>query len=213
MQYFTIILQALALTAAISIDAFAAGFAYGSNQIKIPFRSMQAINLICAGVLAFSLLAGHVVRPWLPAGLTAGISFAILFLMGSYKLAGSITKIFLQKHSDFNREFAFSAFNLKFILHLCAKPEAADLDGSRVLTLGEAAALAVALSLDGLAVGFGAAMGSVNVLAAILCSLVVGFFAIWLGCLTGHSAAKKLPFDLSWLGGAMLIGLAVVQLV
>ena len=212
MRFIFIALEAIVLTSALSIDAFAAGFAYGSNQIKIPFRSMQAINLICTGFLALSLLAGNLISTWLPEGLAAGIGAAILLLLGIYKLIGSITRALVRKHSNFNREFQFSAFNLKFILHLCANPQAADLDGSHVLTLGEAAALAVALSLDGLAVGFGAAMSQVNVFAVIVCSLAVGFAALWLGSRLGNGAAKKLPFDLSWLGGAMLIGLAVVQL-
>ena len=213
MRFVFIMLEAVVLTSALSVDAFAAGFAYGSNKIKLPFRSMQVINLICTGFLALSLLAGNLISAWLPEGLAEGIGAAILLLLGFYKLAGSITRIFVRKHSGFNREFRFTAFNLKFILHLCANPQAADLDNSHVLTLGEAAALAVALSLDGLAVGFGAAMSRVNLVAVMLCSLVVGFAALWLGSRLGNGAAKKLPFDLSWLGGAMLIGLAVAQLI
>ena len=42
----------------------------------------------------------------------------------------------------------------------------------------EAASMAIALSLDGLAVGFGAALGGVSWLAVILLSLVTGMFAI-----------------------------------
>jgi len=200
------------LTAALSTDAFAAAFAYGSNKIKMPARSMHAINFICAGFLTISLLLGRVVTAWLPEGLAAGLGFAILFLLGFYKLAGSIVRMIVQRHRDFQRELQFSAFDLKFILHLCANPQAADIDGSRVLTLGEAAALAIALSLDGLAVGFGAAMSQVNKPAVILCSLVVGFAALWLGSCLGNGVAKKLPFNLSWLGGVLLMGLAVVGL-
>ena len=213
MRFVFIALEAIVLTAAVSVDAFAAGFAYGSNKIKIPFRSMLAINLICTGFLTLSLLAGNFIGAWLPDGLAAGAGFAILLLLGLYKLVGSVARALVRKHSGFNREFQFSAFNLKFILHLCANPQAADLDDSHVLTLGEAAALAVALSLDGMAVGFGAAMSQVNAFAVMLCSLVVGFAALWLGSRLGAGAARKLPFDLSWLGGAMLIGLAVAAVV
>lgn len=206
------LLEAMVLTAALEIDAFAAAFAYGSNKIKIPARSLCLINVICSGFLALSLLVGRAISGWLPDGLAAGLGFAILFLLGFYKLAGSLVRLMMQRHRDFRREFNFTAFDLKFILHLCANPQAADIDGSRVLTLGEAAALAIALSLDGLAVGFGAAMGQVNKPAVILCSLVVGFVALWLGSRLGNGVAKKLPFNLSWLGGALLMGLAVAGL-
>ncbi|MCL2446669.1 MAG: manganese efflux pump [Oscillospiraceae bacterium] len=207
-----VLLEAMVLTAALSVDAFAAAFAYGSNKINIPARSMHAINFICAGFLTVSLLLGRLISVWLPTGLAAGMGFAILFLLGFYKLAGSIVRMIVQRNRHFCRDFEFTAFDLKFILHLCANPQAADIDGSRVLTLGEAAALAVALSLDGLAVGFGAAMSQVNKPAVILCSLVVGFVALWLGSRLGNGVAKKLPFNLSWLGGALLMGLAVAGL-
>jgi len=204
-----IVLEAMVLTAALSVDAFAAAFAYGSNNIRIPARSLHAINFICAGFLTTSLLFGGVLSIWLPSGLAAGLGFAILFVLGFYKLAGGIVRMVVQRNRDFCRDVEFTAFDLKFILHLCANPQAADVDGSRVLTLGEAAALAVALSLDGLAVGFAAAMSQVNKPAVIACSLVVGFAALWLGSRVGNGVAKKLPFNLGWLGGALLMALAV----
>ncbi|MCL2531136.1 MAG: manganese efflux pump [Oscillospiraceae bacterium] len=205
-------LEAMVLTAALEIDAFAAAFAYGSNKIKIPARSLCLINVVCSGVLTLTLLLGSLISGWLPVGLAAGMGFAILFLLGFYKLSSSVVRMIVQRNRDFCREFNFNAFDLKFILHLCANPQAADIDGSRVLTMGEAAALAIALSLDGLAVGFGAAMSQVNKPAVIICSLVMGFVALWLGSRLGNGVAKKLPFNLSWLGGALLMILAVVGL-
>ncbi|MFR7949564.1 MAG: manganese efflux pump [Acutalibacteraceae bacterium] len=103
-------------------------------------------------------------------------------------------------------------FSLKFILDVYADPEKADRDGSRVLSPAEAASLAVALSLDGLAVGFGAALMQVNVLIVMLFSLAVGMLAVRLGGKIGNRAAQKLSFDLSWFSGALLIVLAILKL-
>jgi putative Mn2+ efflux pump MntP len=68
------------------------------------------------------------------------------------------------------------------------------------------------LSLDGLAVGFGAAMGNVNVTAVIAFSLVTNALAILLGCYIGNKIAKKIPVDLSWLSGVILAALALSKL-
>ena len=70
------------MSSALSIDAFAASFAYGSNKIKIPFLSAQIINLICTGILALSLLIGSLVKQLIPAWLTAVLCFALLFILG-----------------------------------------------------------------------------------------------------------------------------------
>lgn len=134
------------------------------------------------------------------------------FLLGVAKLCDSAIKTLIRRHKRMHRQVSFSVFSLKFILDVYADPEKADRDGSRVLSPAEAASLAVALSLDGLAVGFGAALMQVNVLIVMLFSLAVGMLAVRLGGKIGNRAAQKLSFDLSWFSGALLIVLAILKL-
>ena len=98
------------------------------------------------------------------------------------------------------------------MLSIYADPEKADRDQSKTISPAEAASLAIALSLDGLAVGFGAAMGNVNAWAVVLWSLVTNTAAILLGALLGNKIAQKLTFNLSWVSGAILILLAISKL-
>jgi putative Mn2+ efflux pump MntP len=100
-------------------------------------------------------------------------------------------------------------FDLKLILRLYADPEAADADTSGCISAKEAGVLAVSLSLDGMAVGFGAALLSINVWALLGWSLVTNMVAIIAGRHMGHTLADKLPFNISWLSGVVLIGLAI----
>lgn len=205
-------LEALLLVVALSLDAFVASFAYGAQRIRIPYSSAAIISVICTAMLAVSLLAGSLLRPFLPQSLTKGLCFAILFLLGLVKLCDSTIKTLIRKHKRMHRQVSFSLFSLKFILDVYADPEKADRDGSRELSPAEAASLAVALSLDGLAVGFGAALMQVNFLMVMLFSLAAGMLAVRLGGKIGNRAAQKLPFDLSWLSGALLIVLAILKL-
>lgn len=211
MHFFTV-LEALTLASALSIDAFVASFAYGSRKIRLPFKSVQIINFICGGITGISLLAGSALRSYIPETATTVICFAVLFALGLVKLLDSTTKTIIRKYDDIHKEITFSLFNFKFILHLYANPEDADVDGSKVLSPAEAASLAVALSLDGVTVGLGAALGNVNGLAVFICSLAVGTAALLLGGLVGNRVAKKSPFNLSWLSGVILIILAVTKL-
>lgn len=200
------------LASALSMDAFVASFAYGSNKIKIPMLSIQIINIVCSSILGISLLVGTLVKQYIPDWLTIMICFTILFVLGIAKLLDSIIKSIIRKYNNFNKEIEFSMFNIKFILSLYANPEDADIDSSRIISPMEASSLAIALSLDGLAVGFGAALGNVNGLAIFLSSLVTNAIAVILGCYLGNKIARKLSFNLSWLSGILLIFLAFLKL-
>ena len=207
--------EALALALSLSLDAFTVGFAYGSNKIKIPFISVQIINIICSAFTGISFFAGNIIKNYIPENqywITVFICFGVLMILGTIKLLDSFTKTIIRKHKNLNKKIKFSFFSFKFILTLYADPEKADVDMSKTLSPVEAVALAVSLSLDGLVVGFGAAMGDVNGLAVVIFSLATNAFAIISGCYTGNKIAKKFPFNLSWLSGVILIALAFSKL-
>ena len=205
--------EAIAIAGILSMDVFATGFAYGSKKIKIPFSSVMVINLICSGTLGLSLFLGGLAKDFLTPLLPKIICFLILISLGMSKLFDSFTRTFISKNTEFNREIKFSLFNFKFILNLYANPEQADVNLSKTISPGEAVSLALAMSLDGLAVGFGAAMVNVNGYLTVLSSLIMTMIAINLGCLTGKKIADRSPVNLSWIGGAVLIVLAFLKLV
>ncbi|MCL2404694.1 MAG: sporulation membrane protein YtaF [Defluviitaleaceae bacterium] len=209
---FLYLFGAAALAFSVSLDAFAASFAYGCNKIKIPILSAMIINLICTASIGLSFLFGSALSQHLPGWVAVGLSFSILLIIGITKLLDSITKSIIRKHSDINKEIKLSLFNFKLILRLYADPEVADVDASLCISSKEAVVLAVSLSLDGFAVGFGAALFGFNIWAIILFSLLANGLALWLGSLLGNKAAKNLRFNISWLAGVILVGLAFMQL-
>lgn len=207
-----IVSEAAVIAFALSIDAFVASFSYGSNRIKMPFLSVQIINLVCGVILGLSLFAGHFFQQYIPASLTTMLSFGILFVLGIIKILDSTIKSLIRKYTGLKKEIRFSMLSLKFIFSIYADPEQADADCSKRISPVEAVSLAVALSLDGAAVGFGAALGNANVLAVFLCSLVTDTAALMLGSYVGNKLAGKLPFNVSWLSGFLLIVLALFRL-
>lgn len=207
-----IFFEAIILALTCSIDAFAASFAYGTNKIKIPFISNQIINFICCTILGISLLFGAIVRNYIPSHLTIIISFIILFILGIIKLFDSITKSLIRKYNNITKELKFSFFNFKFILKLYADPEDADIDSSRDISPTEAVALAFSLSLDGLAIGFGAALSNINILVVVIAALLINMIALISGVNLGNKLAKKSSVNLSWISGVILIILAFSKL-
>lgn len=206
------VINALIFSSALSIDAFIASFAYGSNKIKIPMLSIQIINIICSLILGISILLGTLIKNYIPDWLTVTISFSLLFIMGAIKLLDSIIKSIIRKYNNFNKELEFSMFNIKFILNLYANPEEADIDSSRTISPAEAASLAIALSFDGLIVGVGAVLGNINGAAVFLTSLFTNTIALLAGYHAGNIMARKLTFNLSWISGILLMFLAFLKL-
>ncbi|MCL2087525.1 MAG: sporulation membrane protein YtaF [Oscillospiraceae bacterium] len=208
-------LEGFIIAASCSLDALAASFAYGNNKIKIPFLSVIVITVVCSCVLGLSLFFGEFLREFLPTSLTTIASFWVLFIIGTLKLFDSITKSIIRKYNksgDSLLRIKFSAFNFRFILNLYADPEKADLDASKTISCFEAAGLALALSLDGAAIGFGAALGQVSVTAVFMSSLVLHLIMLPLGCHIGNKTAGKLNFNLSWLSGLILMLMAAIKL-
>ena len=206
------ILGAAALALSLSLDTFAACFAYGSGKYRLPFCSGLLIDLITSAVLGLSMLLGAFLQPWLAPAFSKAVCFCLLFLMGTAHLLDELTKAFLRKHGGFSRNISFSALNLRFVLSVYADPENADADDSRSISPKEALSLAAALSLDGAAAGFGAALGSADPAAVFLASLIIGGSAVFGGFFLGTLPAARLRFPLSWLSGAILIALAFGQL-
>ena len=206
------IIQAVLLVFAVSADAFVSALAYGVKKIRIPASSVIIISSICSLFLGISLYAGEFIRRFLPDRTAGFICFFILFTLGLIKLLDNAVKTFIKRRSHLNKQIKFKLLSLNFILNIYANPEDADSDRSKNLSAGEAASLAVALSLDGLAAGAAAALGGANKPLIIALSLFVGILAITLGCRIANKATTKSQAVFSWLGGAGLIVLAVHKL-
>lgn len=202
--------EAFIIAATLSLDSFAGSFAYGTSKIKIPFRSALTIAFVCSAALGFTLFLGGVIRPYIDAAAVKYISFAVLLAIGAFKLLEEVIKMLLKKKAD--KELAFNIFNFRLILKVFQSETEADINKDKVLSAAEAATLAAALSIDGLAVGFSAGLAQVNALFLILFSFLTGFAAVISGRKAGEKIASKIKINLSWLSGLILVAIAVLKL-
>lgn len=181
-------LKTLVLVTALSVDAFVASFSFGARKVKIPVFSIAVINLVCTVFLAGSMLLGGLLTPYLPSWLTTGICFTILFSIGLTKL--------LQKPSQAAQHVPNSRY----------------IQIDNYLSPFEAALLSIALSLDGLSVGFGIGLTAFHIYQVILYSLITNTAAILCGCWLGHKMADRLKMNLTALSGILLMLLALMKL-
>ncbi len=179
------LLETILLALALSIDSFAAGFAYGIDRVRIPPASVFILSLISCLTLAVSLSAGHLVCRFLPEPLTADLGFLILLVLGTVKL--------------FDRS--------------CKKQtDRANKDHDSCLSASEAVSLGIALSIDSAAAGLGAGALPVWFVPALAAVFVTGTAAILGGSFLGQTLSRRTHMELGWLGGVLLIILAFFRL-
>lgn len=211
MEFMLILFQTFLLVLALGIDAFVCSFSYGANKIKIPLKSLLMINVITITLLFVGTMTAGLLSLILPSFLLEWIPFSILFFLGISKVFEGVIKAFIRKHKG-SRHVKFSLFNLGFILQIYADYEQADADDSKELSVKEAIPLAVALGIDGLSVGFSVGLTAISVPLLLGMSFIVEFFCVLLGAALGRNTAKRINFDLSILGGFILITIALFEL-
>ncbi|MDF2594711.1 MAG: sporulation rane protein YtaF [Clostridia bacterium] len=205
-------LESFLLVVSLCVDALVAGFAYGANKIKIPFLSGTVLTCISTLFLIISLSLGALIKDMIPMGLAPFICFAILIFLGVGRLFEGLIKGFLTKTASSPHDIEFTLFDFKLIFNVYADATLADVDHSKVLSTKESIYLGIALSLDSLAVGFGAGFTAVHFYEVVLLSLILNALALLIGGFLGKRFADKLYTDLSWVSGIILILLAVLKL-
>lgn len=197
------------LVVALSLDALVAALGYGVSAIRIPFRSLCVIAAICSGALALSIWGGGLLAPLIPPMAAKGLGCGILALLGLLKLIEEPLKRRRKAPPCPTPNQSLSPGDL---LSIYCSPNCADRDGSRTLSPGEAAALAAALSLDGIAAGLGAGAVAIGPLPVLLCSIVVHLVLIRFGEWLGRRLARAISLPLAPVCGLMLLLLAAVTL-
>ena len=184
------------LVLVLSMDAFAAGFSYGLEKVRVPFLSLSIIALLSGSMLTASMLLGNLVLDMIPERFTRGLSFFILFLLSLYKFYDALPWLH-RKSAHLTTE------------KISQKVNRQDKD---LLSCREAALLAFALSVDNISAGL--CTGTVSLPPALLWLLTTAIHFLTLK--TGLTAGKIMSDrsgGLAWLGAAILLVLAFLRLI
>ncbi len=180
-------LEIFFLSAAVSVDAFAACFSLGLRRVKIPLISVLILSCISTLFLSLSLFAGTALSSLLPVELTKKLSFLLLFILG-------LSKLFERCDETADK---------------------ANKNHDNLLSSKEAFFLGFALSLDCLAAGLGAGMITADFRPLLAQIVLIPFFMsaifIVLGDFLGKMLSTRLGGNFCRLGGLLLIALAFFQ--
>lgn len=175
-------ITALILGLSLSADALASGFAAGASRLRVPLHSAVAAATVSAAFVAVGMATGNVSALFLPEVVKKYLSFFVLAVFGLIKLAG-----------------AGSSF------------PTADKNRDRNLSVSEGVSLGAALSVDGLAAGFGVMATAGMVICATAFTFLFTAAALYLGA-KGGSGMKSGRWG-NVAAGLALIILAVQKIV
>lgn len=202
-------LQEIILAVIISIDTFLAAAAYRSGNIKIPLISAIVINAVGAFFLGIALLLSDMLSRFISAEICGIFGFIILTAIGIVTVFKSLIRNLVRRLSQRGE---LSLHTNGIVVKLYLDDTAADFDCSKILSPKEAAALALAGSLDSVSTGLSVGFNEINPAISACFAFIAGFAAIILGSLTGKKISS-MNHDLSWLGGIALIGFAIFEFV
>ncbi len=168
---------------ALTMDSFMVSFSYGASRIKIPFSVVAGMNLVMSGMLGIAVWMGNGFAHFLKGRTTDILAGVLLGGMGGYQIYQSVR---------------------------AQKQNATKKTGK--LNLMSGMILAMALSIDSVAVGMGAGLLEGVRWMLVAGAFLWGIFMMEIGWKLGKYCAKFYKKDLSWIGGLCLLLLAFFAL-
>lgn len=207
-------LYVILLGFAVSLDAFAAGAAYGLKSIKVPSRSLAVIGVITAVCTGVAMALAYYLGSFLNAHLAVVTGSLLLITIGAFNIFHEyITKKSLCQETESNDTRLTFRIG-RIVVNIMADPETADIDHSSSISPSEAVLLGLALGIDNMIASFAAALIKPLPLytPAIMALIQVLLIA------AGISAATRLASDtfkkrFPYVPGATLIILGLLRLV
>lgn len=191
----------------VSIDIYLAAAACCNSGVKIPLSSALVIDMFSASVLFISITLSSIISGFISSHTIHIIGTAVLITIGSLNIAKSILRSVI-RHISEKDGISVKMGELSVFVKLCLDDSAVDMDSSKVLSIGEAAVLALAGSFDAAATGLSCGGKDISAIGAAAAVFICGASALILGSLTGRKISS-LNRDFSWTGGLFLILFAV----
>jgi putative sporulation protein YtaF len=216
------------LALALSLDSFTVGLLYGARGIRLSWGAMLVVSLATGLLLAAAMAGGRLVAAVLAPHLAQRFGAILLTGVGCWVTyqtwrgqrqgGGPPDRAAEPEEASAPpglqpRIWRVRLGSVGIVIQILREPGAADMDRSGHINLLEAWVLGVALALDSVAAGLGAAMAGFSQVGLPIAA-AGGSLALML---IGSRSARFLPFRLegrwSLLHGLVLVGLGLYRMV
>ncbi len=205
------------LALSVSIDALGTGLSYSVRGIQIPFFAKFLMSVLAYLFSSFSVFAGITLSQILPEDFAKILGVLILCLMGFWIIFQARFKKEepVKPVKNEKRIFSFIIKSMGITIKIIRDPKSGDLNGSSYIEPIEAVYIGIALSVDSLCAGVGAAMMGLNDAFIPLSVAAMQFIFLTLGSWVGK---KLMKFNLNakiwvFISGSVLVMLGLMRLV
>ncbi|MDR3270995.1 MAG: manganese efflux pump [Peptococcaceae bacterium] len=222
----------LLLALALSIDGFGVGLSYGLRRIRLPISSLSVIALCTILAMGVSMALGNLIRIWVDFFPIQLLGAAMILVLGIFQVVRALKHRWRQAQDavDPGEEAAVPAFAalsvplddeplariqlryLGLVIQVLRTPDLADMDGSGVITFYESILLGVALAMDALVSGAGAAMAGMEWPIVFFVALIQ-VLMIKSGQWLAHKTPRRLMEAAEFLPGAVLMLVGIGKMI
>lgn len=225
------------LAFAVSLDGFGVGVTYGLRKIRIPFLSVFIIACCSGFIIWLSMQAGGWLSHYISESAAKLVGAAILIAIGCWALIqltrsrsgededdliaanskqaelSDVSGIGATSVDEAAQLLKLELKSLGLVIQILRAPQSADVDRSGIISASEAVMLGVALSLDALGAGLGAALlGLPALLTSIVIAAASAIFLVSGTRLGLRYSARRGMYALSYLPGILLIMMGITKL-
>lgn len=213
-------LMILLLSMVVSLDGFSAALAYGAKHVRISPLALLIIGSSSALIMFTAMQFGQLAAGWLQPELGRYIGAGILIALGLYLLLQHGASISASQdsarkpkaiHTKAIAQIRVRALGI--VIQILHDPLVADRDHSGVISWQESLLLGIALALDAVGAGIGAAMAGMPALQTAITIGVVKLLALISGWELGYRVRGMLDHRvLSRMPGVLLIFLGLLNI-
>lgn len=146
----------IVLAVGVSIDALAAGTAYGLKSIRVPLLSLIVIGAITGMCTVGAMIGARSFSEAINSSLVAWFGAILLFALGFWSIIVEYLARVTNKNNRHSEKLNHSLGEM--LIDVMAQPELADSDKSNSISCIEAISLGVALGMDNMIATFAACM-------------------------------------------------------
>lgn len=202
------IISSIILAFSASIDSLIIGLAYGIKKIKIGFISNIVIAIVITLGTFLSMYIGLILSKFIPKEFCSLIGSFLLIGMGFWMLYDEYKK----KISENNISGELmDSLNYDEIL---INDKTADIDHSGNIDIKEAITLALALSINNLALGIGGSIAGLSIALTTIFTFIFSILTLLLGLKIGNSYLSKFFGKYSsYISAFIIIAMGLVELI
>ncbi len=213
-------LSLLVLALALSLDSLTVGLLYGARRIRVSWGALLIVSLATGLLLGVAMSAGRLFASVMPPEMAGRLGALVLACVGAWVTYQTWRNSRQPREeapapeaAERRKVWRLQLGSVGIVIEILREPGAADIDRSGHINPLEACFLGIALALDSVAAGLGAAMAGYSPYGLPLAATAASFLMM----LLGTRGARFLPFRLegrwSMLHGVVLMLLGLYRMV